>query len=338
MMKSRKFIIATIGIVLAAALWSCEDSEEVDPQTSQPSTSITNALIGANSPINRLKGQGFAGPVGAVYGNFFNGSRGRSAGSPSAALQLSRGRNATDTVQSCLNETWKEDGNGNYTYTLDFGDGCQYYGEFLKGKLVEKGSYTDNTFSSVSTYTNFGGKDWQIDGTYSSNGNWEEGINGSFDEDSMNFKATYQFEANLTEQWVDDENEVNEDTTNLTTLQASYQASGSEKMDNAGFTIESQTESITLNTGESYTSKVETPLHFDFGCEEDEVWVFVKGVESGTYTYDGTSGTYRIDFGDGTCDNLVTITENGVSEQVDLGDEWDEDDEDDEEDEDDNDD
>lgn len=31
--------------------------------------------------------------------------------------------------------------------------------------------------------------------------------------------------------------------------------------------------------------------------------------------------TYRVDYGDGSSDNIITITENGISEEIDLGDE-----------------
>lgn len=333
-MKTSKLITAICWIIVTVFISSCDDSNEPTP-SSQESTLTNNVLIGSNSAVSRLRSQGLAGPVGAVYGNFLkNSDRGRTQGSVATAMRNARGSNDTDSsnvtpTPSCLIEEWKDDGQGNYTYTLDFGDGCNYYGEFMKGKLVEKGSYSDNSFSSAVTYTNFGGSDWQVDGTYSYNGTWEETVlpdNGTSmpaeEEDSIwLYSATYNFDADITEQWTyygyPDSVEV---STGETIVTVSYRANGSEKMDNNGYTVESQEESVSMSTGEAYTSQVDVPLFFDYSCED--VWIFVRGVESGTYTYNDVTTTYSINYGDGTCDNIITVTENGISEAIDLEEEW----------------
>ncbi|MEM6831780.1 MAG: hypothetical protein AAF551_14815, partial [Bacteroidota bacterium] len=109
-------------------------------------------------------------------------------------------------------------------------------------------------------------------------------------------------------------------------VEISYTASGKEIMDDSGYTIESKEEEAKIGD-EAFTSTVtsENPLHFNFECEgENEVLVFVTGIESGTYTFGENSGTWSIDYGDGTCDNLVTITEDGQSEEIDISEEFDE--------------
>lgn len=328
-MKTRKSIIASLWVALAILVWSCNDSGEspVDPQ--QENIVADNLLVNSNSALNRLRGNGIGGPMGALFGNFQNGRKGRSASVPSAMFRKS-GRTAqdsTDTQPTCLVETWEDDGNGNYTYTLDFGDGCDYYGEWLKGKLVEKGSYNESSFSSAATYTNFGGHDWTIDGTHSYSGTWEEINETSEPTDSSDYyyNASYEFTADLKTSYMEYGHDSTSDvSTGERLIEVDYVAEGAEEVDQDGYTVKSRSESVVVSTGESFQAQVDIPLFYDFKCEEDGVWIYVSGQESGSYTVGDQTGTYSINYGDGECDNIVTVTENGISQDVDLGEEWDE--------------
>lgn len=328
-MKIRKFIIAAVWVVVATFIWSCNDGSEVTPPA-QENLFAANILQNSGSAMNRVRGIGFGGPLGAIYGNVSAGTGGRSAGSP---LQMMRGsaagRVATDSteqVPDCLTETWEEGDNGNYTYTLDFGDGCDYYGEFMKGKLVETGNYSENSFTSSSTYTAFGGEDWSIDGTYSYSGTWEDTseTDPTDPEDSVwSYNASYNFEADVTQEYtVYGHNDSTEVSTGETRVTVDYVASGSESMDEESYTVESRTETSSMSTGESFSSQVDVPLFMDYTCE-NETWIFVSGVESGSYTYESETGSYAINYGDGTCDNIISLTENGVTEEIDLAEQWD---------------
>lgn len=315
-------------IAVASLVWSCNETTDVTPQP-QENTFSANILQNSGSAMSRVRGIGFGGPIGAIYGNLTSGSAGRSAGSPLAMSRMAAGRTATDSanheVPECLTETWEDDGAGNYTYTLDFGDGCDYYGEFMKGKLVETGNYSDNNFSSSATYTNFGGEDWSIDGTYSYSGTWDESAetDESNPEDSVwLYSASYQFEADLIQKYTEILHDEETDAETETEITVTYVANGSESMDQDSYTVESRNESVEVSTGESFTSQVDAPLFMDYTCGDD-VWIFVSGVESGSYTHGDETGTYSIDYGDGSCDNIISVTENGVTEEVDLGDEWD---------------
>ena len=107
-------------------------------------------------------------------------------------------------------------------------------------------------------------------------------------------------------------------------VEVTYVAEGSEEMDENGYKINSRTESIDISTGESFNTQIDVPLYYDFECDEEDIWIFVSGQESGSYVIGDESGTYSINYGDGTCDNIVTVTENGISQEVDLGEEWEE--------------
>ncbi len=325
-MKTNKLIIATAWIAIAGLIWSCDTPGDVTPQTPEENFISDNILVGSNSAISRVRGTGFGGPLGAIYGNL-SSTAGRSLGSPLSLQRSIAGRSETDEEEtpSCLTETYEDDGAGNYTFTIDFGDGCEYYGEFMKGKMVEKGTYTDNNFTSEVVYTNFGGEDWSINGTHSYSGTWSSIDDAGEEVDSLYmFDASYEFAANLqmeyTEYGYHDSTEV---STGEQIIKVNYVADGSETADENGYTVQTRNESVEVSTGESFDSKVDSPLFYNNACGEEDVWIFVSGVESGSYTYGDESGTYSIDYGDGTCDNIITVTENGVSEEIDLGDEWD---------------
>ena len=337
-MKLQKLFTACLMISIMALLFSCnEDGPAITPTTPE-ANGLGENFLGMSSIMDRLAASGFDSPIGALFGES-GGARARTSHSPLAAMRAKRNMTSsrhalgarTDSdstdidIPGCLTETWEEDGAGNYTYTLDFGDGCDYYGEFLKGKLVETGSYTENTFVSTTTFTNFGGEDWTINGTKSYDGSWTE----TFSEDDTeveSFSAQYSFDEDISAEFIEWGYEEDEDSTGVgeMLITVNYVADGSESVDDFGFTINSNNENIEVSTGETLTSSVDTPLYFDFGCEENDVFVFVSGVESGTWSYGDESGSYSIDYGDGSCDNIVTYTENGVSEEVDLGEEWDE--------------
>ncbi|MEO9484251.1 MAG: hypothetical protein ABJG47_12420 [Ekhidna sp.] len=325
-MKTKKTIVASIWIAVAMLVWSCEENTDlVNPD--QENIVAQNLLVNSNSAVNKLRGNGIGGPMGALYGNFQNGRNGRAnqSSSPSKMFRSSAkaSSDSTNTPPSCLIETWEDDGNGNYTFTLDFGDGCDYYGEWLKGKLVEKGTYNESSFSSTATYTNFGGHDWTIDGTHSYSGTWGEATKTSEPADSANYNATYEFSADLRTSYMEYGHDSTEEvSTGERLVEVDYVAQGSEEVDQDGYTVKSRSESISVSTGQSFTSKVDTPLFYDFSCESEDTWIYVSGQESGSYTVGDQTGTYSINYGDGTCDNIVTVTENGKSEEVDLGQIW----------------
>ena len=179
-MKMKKSIIALAWVLMAVLVWSCNDGGETPVNPQQENAVSQNLLVNSNAALNRLRSTGLGGPMGAVFGNTQSES-GRSSMKPSD-LRMNRSESDTTDFESCLIETWQEDGQGNYEYTLDFGDGCDYYGEWLKGKLTERGFFDENSFQSTSTFENFGGHDWTIDGTETYNGTWvEEEFDGEDD-------------------------------------------------------------------------------------------------------------------------------------------------------------
>ncbi|MEM6644081.1 MAG: hypothetical protein AAF616_13960 [Bacteroidota bacterium] len=330
---------ALLAIILIPLTWSCDDQGE-SPVPNDLNMDIRSSFItSSNAAVSQLRSLGFSGPMGAFYGRVYDPNS-RTTITPSSMIAARTSADSTD-VNYCFTETWQDDGNGNYRYVIDFGNGCNFYGYYMVGKMEEIGSYTDSTYASSTTYTQFGGSDeegqaeWWIDGTTSYDGLWVEHTNyggDSLEYDSAEYEdyvyypiAAYEYTADLTQTYIEfigaPEDSV---TTGEDIYIIDYEASGSEEMDFEGYTVLKRTSNVSANTGEAYTSEVETPLFMDYSCYEDDVWIFVSGLESGTYSYKSFTGTWSINYGDGSCDNLVTVTENGESEEIDLGEEWDE--------------
>ncbi len=320
-----KHLNALIVTLLAVMIWSCETNEidgvNVGDDPSVTPGDITNGsgLFSNNSVRERVRGiSGYSGPGGFIFSRI--GSNGRAESSVYGQIKGINGSNAfagraenDSTGVDCFTETYNET-ETSYEFTLDFGDGCEVDGEFMKGRLVERGTFTDNSFSSEIEFTGFGGRDWEVSGTETYNGTWSED-----EADSSVWESAYTFASDLVEIITYEEG----------TFEVTYQATGSERMDESSFVIESSNEVVSVSTGESYESTVETPLVMDFNCDWEEVYIFVSGLETGSYSYvddagETISGTYSVDYGNGTCDNLITVTEDGVSEEIDLGDIWEE--------------
>ncbi|MEL6560547.1 MAG: hypothetical protein AAFQ94_20315, partial [Bacteroidota bacterium] len=96
---------------------------------------------------------------------------------------------------------------------------------------------------------------------------------------------------------------------------------GKERSDEQGFTVLEQENLFQYSTGESYSSKVEEELFMNFDCEE--AFIFVRGLESGVYEDTEGSVTYSVKYGDGECDNIILVTENGEEFTIDLDEAYD---------------
>ena len=331
-MKLRKLFSTLLFASITLTFWACTEPADdiaIDSGSTNGGANIEN-LMGASSIMDRVRSVGFGTPIGAFFNNEQTTTRGGGSATPLETRNVRIGNEQLNASDFCMTETYEDDGQGNYVYTIDFGDGCDYYGEFLKGKMIEEGtnSETDGetfeeSFTAKITYVNFGGEDWTINGTTQFEGTWSEAFNEDLDE--YVFESTYSHVTDLVEEfiefadWEEDSVSVGEE---MITVQ--YIASGTETENNAGYTVSAASEEVAVSTGETFTSTVTIPLYYDFGCEDQEVWVFVSGREEGTYSYMGEFGEFSVDYGDGSCDNVITVTENGQSEEIDLEEEWEE--------------
>lgn len=319
--------------ILVAMLTACQDdSVAPGPNPSTPTASKSKAVKDALKVAETMQGLerlGFGSP------SMFNRAlgfqaNGRSSAAGAAGRALTTAKMASDTTDTgggddgcdwttCATEEFKDNGDGSYTWTIDYGEeGCEEHGYFMKGKMVETYREDGNTFSSEVVYTNFGDRNYTQNGTASFSGTWESTGNAE-DSTDWDYKGSFSHKENLTISITEDD--FNETFT--------VEAQGSESFDKNGFTNNEGFYKYTTSNGDFFNTTITTPLFYSYQCESDDpntwVFVYVSGVESTTYKEGETTGEFTMDYGQGTCDNIVTITENGESYDVDLGKEWEDD-------------
>lgn len=218
-----------------------------------------------------------------------------------------------DYDTACVHEEYYMNDDGSYTYVVDYGDGCEIYGEFYKGKFVETYRYEGGSFFSKVEYFAFGGEDWEINGSSIYEGIYEYG------EDSVDtvyeYYSTYSWQDDLSYEWADDGEEYKADVFGY----------GNATITHEEYRVTSQVYEIDYREGEDeafYRYEVIEALVYDFTCDEyEDIYIWVSGIEK----VEATEGSFTIDYGDGSCDNSFTVTIEGVDTIVDLDEDWEED-------------
>lgn len=328
-MDNKKILkLGILAIFLIVGISACNEPE--DAQLREITVSLTeenrNFLFNTRVARSKARSNGIGGPAGFIFrlggGAFSPEGNGRNANQLSPLLTMRKlvsgefrnnaGRTITlsesvpNELPNCVKETFIENTDSSYTYILDFGSGCDLFGDFFKGKLTEKGVYRKASFTANVRYHGFGTDFWEVNGTYNYEGFWEfaEDI-----QDSLGFdwSAEFLYSYNMEETYLEED-----DTFSLTSS-----GTGKEILAEDGYTIVNQENDLIYDTGEKFSSVVDLPLHLDYGCG-DEIFIFVSGLESGDYTFEGVSADYSINYGDGNCDNLITVLENGKEYIIDL--------------------
>lgn len=327
----RGFLI--LGIFVAFLTACQDDNVAPGPDPTSPNTEKTEAVKGALKVMSSLQGLdrlGFSSP------SLFNGgmgfqANGRENGISNGRLSLTTARMAGDTTDNgggdgeddwttCAEQEFTDNGDGTYSWVLDYGvDGCEEYGYFMKGKMIETYGGDGDSFSSKLEYFGFGNEYYTQDGTSEYSGTWTldaEGANSPQDSAGWSVSGEYTHKEDLTIS-------ISEEDFNET---FTYKAEGSQEFDEKGSTEKAGFRKYTASNGDFYNTTIDTPLYFSYECisEDSESWIFVQvsGTESTTYQEGDVAGEFSINYGDGTCDNIITVTENGESYDIDLGEQW----------------
>jgi hypothetical protein len=216
------------------------------------------------------------------------------------------------------------------TVEYDYGDGCEegsdYYKYFMYGKYSYTNFYenekTGSTYKDVyhGNYNsdNFGGHytwdgrtyEWTSDGTSSYSG-WS-----SYDTAAQTWRGQYEYNG--------------DNTSTYDGVTYTYKGQGKSSYDEKGSITEKNDYSYTTDEY-SYSTKVLIPLVTNYECSyvngigNDKdiaycMWipVYVSGREEIHYKDGEKEGSFIIDYGDGECDSIITIIENGTRVKVDL--------------------
>lgn len=189
----------------------------------------------------------------------------------------------------------------NKTITIDFGDGCEGWGNRIrKGKIII--TYTDRKYVPgavwVVTFENFYVNNIKVEGVrtctnVSAGFDDHPSFNIMLEEGKLTWPdGTYaEREANHTRTWIRAENPLRDEIT------LTGSASGINRR------------------GVAYTMTIVSMIRYKRACWASRIFIPVEGVK--LLKREGHPDML-IDYGDGTCDTLVTVTVNGVSREVDL--------------------
>ena len=189
----------------------------------------------------------------------------------------------------------------NKIITIDFGDGCEGWGgRIRKGKIII--TYTDRKFVPGSVWTitfeNFYINDIQVEGVRTCTN-----VSSSL-EDDPSFNVTLE-NGKLT--WPDGtyaEREANHTRT--------WIRMGSPLRDEITLTGSANG---TNRRGVAYTATIVSMLRYKRACWTTRIFIPVEGVK--LIKREGYPDVI-IDYGEGTCDALVTVTIDGVTREVNL--------------------
>ncbi|MBR9998477.1 MAG: hypothetical protein KFF73_05865 [Cyclobacteriaceae bacterium] len=189
----------------------------------------------------------------------------------------------------------------NNTIIIDFGEGCVGWGgRIRKGKVII--TYTDRKFIPgsvwVTTFEDFYVNDIKVEGVRTcTNVSASLDDHPSFNIMLENGKLTWpdgtfaEREANHTRTWIRMGNPLRDEVTVIGS------ASGKNRRE------------------VNYTMTIVSMMKYKRACWATRIFIPVEGVK--LFKRDGQPDML-IDYGDGTCDSLVTVTVDGISREVDL--------------------
>ena len=229
----------------------------------------------------------------------------------------------SDNFETCAKITESTDSEGNEVVTIDYGtEGCEDYGMLTKGKIITtfyaqadstapekiKEEYVDFSFSfkycaDMDSLGNCAGEEKEETITMNGTVISEATYSGEWD-------GTFYFEEDLVYKYSDGE---------VVTSKATYKELYTED----SYTI-IQGDGLYKGADFEYSYEVVEPVITKFSCGED-VFMPVSGIEKDSYKGKDENGNdesfdYEINYGKGECDNKATITENGVTKEVDFSD------------------
>jgi hypothetical protein len=222
---------------------------------------------------------------------------------------------------TCATVTETDNPDGTHTTVYDYGSGCDEYGAMFRGKITYIWSNSGNDYYSKVIYDKYYCYGVLMNGiseySFTSDGNsWYSagGIATGASGDSVTNGMPVVFNWSGTSTAHDNITMVYDDSSRY-----SYSSDYSNKWDSLAYTVlqgsyDCKSESKDNNT--EYTYSVTSPLVTSYKCTES--WVPVSGVETITDTQNGVTNTYSVDYGNGECDNLAVLTENGKTSVVDF--------------------
>lgn len=287
-MKTQLLKITSL-MAIATVFFACEKDAVKPEVTENQNVTEAQSIVKFkteidNTTLTLLDGQmkglnnGKQGGVKHRFSGLFNGKQ--------------KAARMAEDWESCASVTVKENADNTWTLTFDYGDGCIEDGRFAKGIVTFTGYETDSSGAVDVKFENY------LEAESSDEAEASELLNGYYKVTyaislSNDYDFTETFDLAITANYTDGRKEM-------------INAIGEEVGNVDGVTItKSEFDGVTLE-GEVFSGLTIEPLFYDFNCSAE---TYTKGVEE--YKVNNKSTT--VDYGDGTCDNTVTITTDGVT-------------------------
>lgn len=281
----------SILALLSVIFFSCESEESLQPEQNDEIINQTAQQVLLQEGLNSLTS------TGGIYSSFEDFGFNKISNLGRTKSNSSKGRSKDD--DTCALITIKENTDGSYSLILDFGEeGCVDDETLIKGKVTVTGHETDSTGTLQVKFENFseepadGSEDdepFVINGLYEGHFAWNP-------ETGFDYMETYSLDVQLDYTDGKVENVV-----------ANGKALGNEEE----YIVREHNVNGTNNSGDQYLSSVVETLVYDFACESQ---IFTEGVQK--FTFNDESAT--VDYGEGSCDNILTITAPGITIIIDL--------------------
>jgi hypothetical protein len=317
----RKIILNVIVLcaILLAGMVSCEKNKTDDTDQLEKVKKILELEARMNAfNYGTNKMTGFMSVIG--YSQYKDGQLNIGSSGSEPGYPDSTGIDTTSywTWITCANVTEIDNEDGSHTTIYDYGDGCQEYGTLYKGKITYIWRNDENNYYSEVIYDQYYSYGVEMNGyseyTFTSDGNsfYSLGVKeGDGDSTVSIMPEIFNWSGTSTGH---DEITMVYDDGNSTFYKSDYENvwdSISYKVISGEYFYSSESEEF------EYHYVVESPLITNYQCAD--VWVPVSGVETITTTEKGETQVYSLNYGDGTCDNLAELTQDGETSTIDFG-------------------
>ena len=204
-----------------------------------------------------------------------------------------------DSPIHCAVKTHDRDNN---KITIDFGDGCiGKHGRERSGKIII--TYTDRKFIPGAVHT-LTFEDFYVDGKKIEGTRTRTNISEN-ENDDLRFSIVLE---NGKVTWEDGAFSTREAAWETTRIRTPNPINDERVRTGSASGVDRE--------GLSYTVNITKAIVWKRGClPKARIMIPVEGIKVKAF---GDGKSITIDYGDGTCDNLVTITKDGVSETVEL--------------------
>jgi hypothetical protein len=313
-------------IIIAALAVSCDNEPSNKAKFADLSPQAQNYFKMNRSNMTADNSTGFSpvSPMNMSFQKLFNavGSSGRMA-DDSSGTEPSDTTIYNDPWISCGQVTTLNNEDGSTTTTYDYGDGCMegndLYKVFSFGKysltylnnISQTNTVYNDAYRYKSVYDHFGQRytygENEDTTTWITNGNSDYEGASVYDASNNTFSGNYTGNYKLDYNW---NGQI-----------YMYEGNSKYTYSETVFTVEKNSYSYSYNT-DNYKSDVLEPLVYKYNCGQSEhpIVTYVTGREFIRYKQDDKEGSFEIYYGDGECDNIVVIIENGKRVEVDMSD------------------